>query len=144
MLLAVVDNGSFSAAARAVRIPVATLSRRVSELEARLGARLLIRTTRKLTLTEAGIRYVARTRRMLEQLKEAEREAAGEFIEPRGSSSSAPRSCSAGYMWCRSLLISWLSSQTSAFAFFWLTAMSICWTNTWTWPCVWESCPIAT
>jgi DNA-binding transcriptional LysR family regulator len=84
MLLAVVDHGSFSAAGRALRVPVATLSRKVSELEAMLGARLLIRTTRKLTLTDAGISYVARSRRILEQLEEAEREAVGEFIAPKG------------------------------------------------------------
>src|SRR5262249_54751800 len=84
MLLAVVDNGSFSAAGRALHVPVPTLTRKVSELETRVGARLLIRTTRKLTLTEAGIGYVARTRRILGRLEEAEREAAGEFIVPKG------------------------------------------------------------
>lgn len=84
MLLAVVDNGSFSAAGRAMRVPVATLSRKVSELEALLGAQLLIRTTRKLSLTDAGTVYVASARRVLEQLEEVEREAAGEFVEPKG------------------------------------------------------------
>lgn len=84
MLLAVVDHGSFSAAGRALRVPVATLSRKVSDLEARLGARLLTRTTRRLTLTDAGIGYVASARRLLEQLEEVEREAAGEFMIPKG------------------------------------------------------------
>ena len=84
MLLAVVDNGSFSAASRMIRVPVATLSRKVSELEALLGAQLLIRTTRKLTLTDAGTTYVTNARRILEQLEETEREAAGEFVEPKG------------------------------------------------------------
>lgn len=84
MLLAVVDNGSFSAAGRAMRVPVATLSRKVSDLERRLGARLLTRTTRKLTLTDAGSTYVASARRILEQVDEAEREAAGEFMVPKG------------------------------------------------------------
>lgn len=84
MLLAVVDSGSFSAASRAMRVPVATLSRKVSELERLLGARLLIRTTRKLTLTDAGVGYVASARRILEQLEETEREAAGEFMVPKG------------------------------------------------------------
>ena len=84
LLLAVVDHGSFSAAGRARRVPVATLSRKVSELEALLGARLLIRTTRKLTLTDAGITYVASARRILEQTEEAERVAAGEFVVPKG------------------------------------------------------------
>lgn len=84
MLLAVVDSGSFSAAGRVLRVPVATLSRKVSELEALLDAQLLIRTTRKLTLTDAGTTYVANARRILEQLEEVEREAAGEFVEPKG------------------------------------------------------------
>ena len=55
LLLAVVDHGSFSAASRATRMPVATLSRKVSDLESLLGARLLNRTTRKLSLTDAGL-----------------------------------------------------------------------------------------
>lgn len=84
MLLAVVDAGSFSAAGRAMRVPVATLSRKVSQLEAGLGARLLIRSTRSLSLTDAGVSYVASARRILEQLEEAEREAAGEFVIPKG------------------------------------------------------------
>jgi DNA-binding transcriptional LysR family regulator len=84
MLVAVVEHGSFSAAARALRVPVATLSRKVSDLEARLGVRLIIRTTRKLTLTDAGASYLASSRRILDQLEEAEREAAGEFVVPKG------------------------------------------------------------
>lgn len=84
MLVAVTERGSFSAAARALEVPLATLSRKVSDLESQLGARLLIRTTRKLTLTDAGIAYVASARRILEQVDEAEREAAGEFTQPKG------------------------------------------------------------
>ncbi|MDR6815927.1 DNA-binding transcriptional LysR family regulator [Neorhizobium sp. 2083] len=84
MLLEVVDKGSLSAAGRSLRVPVPTLSRKISELEASLGTRLLIRTTRKLTLTDAGITYVAAARRILEQVADAEREAAGEFSAPKG------------------------------------------------------------
>ena len=84
ILLAVVEKGSLSAAGRALRVPVPTLSRKLSDLEALLGTRLLIRTTRKLTLTDAGVGYVAAARRILEQLDDAEREAAGEFITPKG------------------------------------------------------------
>ncbi|MCB1773753.1 MAG: LysR family transcriptional regulator [Gammaproteobacteria bacterium] len=84
MLVAVTERGSFSAAARALEVPLATLSRKVSDLESQLGARLLIRTTRKLTLTDAGIAYVASARRILEQVDEAEREVAGEFTQPKG------------------------------------------------------------
>lgn len=84
LLLEVVERGSLSAAGRALRIPVPTLSRKLSELEARLGTRLLIRTTRKLSLTDAGTAYVAAARRILEEVEEAEREAAGEFTAPKG------------------------------------------------------------
>lgn len=84
MLLAVVDKGSLSAASRALGVPVPTLSRKVSTLEALLGTKLLLRSTRKLMLTEAGISYVAAARRILDELGEAEREAAGEFMAPRG------------------------------------------------------------
>ena len=84
MLVAVVDHGSLSAAGRALHVPLATLSRKISDLEALLGTRLLIRTTRKLSLSDAGVAYIAAARRILEQVHEAERQAAGEFTEPRG------------------------------------------------------------
>jgi DNA-binding transcriptional LysR family regulator len=84
MLVTVTEQGSFSGAARALNVPLATLSRKVSDLESLLGTRLLIRTTRKLTLTDAGIAYVAAARRILEQVDEAEREASGEFTQPKG------------------------------------------------------------
>jgi DNA-binding transcriptional LysR family regulator len=84
MLVAVTETGSLSATARRLRVPLATLSRKLSDLEARLGARLLTRTTRKLTLTDAGVAYVAAARRILEQVEEAEHAAAGEFVEPKG------------------------------------------------------------
>lgn len=84
MLLEVVEKGSLSAAGRALRVPVPTLSRKITELEHLLGTRLLVRTTRKLTLTDAGIGYVAAARRILDEVEEAEREAAGEFTAPKG------------------------------------------------------------
>ena len=84
MLVTVSETGSLSAAGRALKVPLATLSRKISDLETLLGTRLLIRTTRKLTLTDAGIAYVAAARRILEQVEEAEREAAGEFTAPKG------------------------------------------------------------
>jgi DNA-binding transcriptional LysR family regulator len=83
-LLAIVDKGSLSAAGRALHVPVTTVSRRLSDLEALLGTRLLIRTTRKLTLTDAGAAYVEAARRIVGQVQDAEREAAGEFLAPRG------------------------------------------------------------
>jgi DNA-binding transcriptional LysR family regulator len=84
MLVKVTEQGSLSAAGRALHVPLATLSRRISDLETHLGTRLLIRTTRKLTLTEAGVAYVAAARRILEQVEEAARTAAGEFHVPKG------------------------------------------------------------
>ncbi|HEV2701854.1 MAG TPA: LysR family transcriptional regulator [Steroidobacteraceae bacterium] len=84
MLVTVVEKGSLSAAGRALHVPLATLSRKISSLETLLGTRLLIRTTRKLTLTEAGLAYMAASRRILEQVEDAEREAAGEFTVPKG------------------------------------------------------------
>lgn len=84
MLLAAAEKGSLSAAARGLNIPIPTLTRKVSELEAQLGTRLLLRTTRKLTLTDAGNAYVAAARQILELVEEQERDAAGEFTAPRG------------------------------------------------------------
>jgi DNA-binding transcriptional LysR family regulator len=84
MLLSAVDKGSFSAAARELKVPVSTLTRRVTDLEEFLETRLLTRTTRKLTVTDAGASYVAAARRILDQVNEQEREATGEFTAPRG------------------------------------------------------------
>jgi DNA-binding transcriptional LysR family regulator len=84
VLVAAVETGSLSAASRKLRTPLPTVSRKVSELEAHLGTRLLIRSTRRLTLTDAGASYVAACRRILEQVGEAERAAAGEYNAPRG------------------------------------------------------------
>src|SRR5215469_2368225 len=84
ILLAAVDAGSLSAASRQLHIPLATVSRRVSELEEHLRVRLVLRGTRKLTLTDAGHDYVASCRRILEDLVEAERTATGEYRAPQG------------------------------------------------------------
>ena len=81
---AAVDTGSLSAAARFLGIPLATLSRKVAELESHLGTQLLIRGARKLSLTEAGIHYVATCRRILEDIAEAERVVSGEYAAPTG------------------------------------------------------------
>lgn len=84
MLLSAVDRGSLSAAARELKIPVSTLTRKVADLEELLGTRLLIRTTRKLTLTDAGLSYVAAARRILDLVREQEHEATGEFATAKG------------------------------------------------------------
>ena len=83
-LIAAVDGGSLSAASRTLGMPLPTVSRKVTELEAHLKTQLVIRTSRRLILTEAGAAYVAASRRILETLQEAERAAAGEYRVPTG------------------------------------------------------------
>jgi DNA-binding transcriptional LysR family regulator len=83
-LLAAIDGGSLSAASRKLGMPLPTVSRKVSELEAHLGTQLVVRTSRKLLLTDAGSAFVAAGRRVLEDLDQAERAAAGEYQTPRG------------------------------------------------------------
>jgi DNA-binding transcriptional LysR family regulator len=84
ILVAVVEAGSFSAAARQLKIPLATVSRKVGDLESHLKTRLLHRSTRQLSLTEAGQSYVAACRRIIEEVGEAERAASGEYAAPKG------------------------------------------------------------
>ena len=84
VLLAVADAGSLSAASRRLKIPLATVSRRVGELEAHVGAKLVNRTSRSLDLTDAGRDYIAAARRILDDVAEAERAAAGEYAAPKG------------------------------------------------------------
>src|SRR5512140_3472684 len=73
IFLAVADAGSFSRAARALAMPVSTVSRRLGELEGALGVTLVQRTTRKLSLTSQGRDYANECRAPLEQLAHAER-----------------------------------------------------------------------
>jgi DNA-binding transcriptional LysR family regulator len=80
----VADRRSFAAAARALRRSPAAVTRMVAELEARLGVRLLNRTTRAVSVTEAGQRFLAGARRVLTDLDEIERAASGEGKAPRG------------------------------------------------------------
>jgi len=82
--LAAVEAGSLSGASRKLGMPLATLSRKVSELETHLRTRLLTRTSRRLILTDAGRSYVAACKRILDDVREAERAAAGEYSAPRG------------------------------------------------------------
>jgi DNA-binding transcriptional LysR family regulator len=84
VLLTVVDSGSLSAASRRLQVPLATVSRKISELEAHLETRLFNRSSRRLSLTDAGHGYVAACRRILEDIAEAEQVASGEFRAPRG------------------------------------------------------------
>jgi len=81
----VVDRGGFAAAGRALGLPKSKLSRRVAELESRLGVRLLQRTTRKLSLTEAGELYHRHCVAMREDAEAAEEAVAVVLTEPRGT-----------------------------------------------------------
>jgi DNA-binding transcriptional LysR family regulator len=84
ILVAAVEAGSLSAAGRRLGVPLATVSRKVAELEAHLKTRLLNRSSRKLTLTDAGEAYLTACKRILDAVEEAERDAAGEYKAPRG------------------------------------------------------------
>ena len=84
VFLAVVDDGSLSAASRKLAMPLATVSRKLAELEEHLGARLLNRTTRRMELTDAGRGYEQACRRILDEVASAEAVVAGEYDAPRG------------------------------------------------------------
>jgi len=84
VFVAVAETGGFAAAARRLAMSPAAVTRAVAALEARIGARLLTRTTRVVRLTEAGTRFLADCRRILSEVEEAERSAAGSHAEPRG------------------------------------------------------------
>jgi DNA-binding transcriptional LysR family regulator len=73
VIVAVTETGSFSAASRRLRTPVATVSRKVCELEARLKAQLFQR-SRRMALTDARRSYIGACKRMIEQVDDAERE----------------------------------------------------------------------
>ena len=83
--VAVLDAGSFTAAAKRLDVPKSTLSRRVSRLEERLGARLLQRTTRRISPTETGRAYFERCHAAIEEIRDAFRKQAFQrAIGPRG------------------------------------------------------------
>ena len=85
VFLAVAEAQSFAAAARRLEMSAPTVTRSVAALERRLGALLLVRTTRSLRLTEAGQRYAADCRRILEDVEQADDAAAGAMAAPRGA-----------------------------------------------------------
>src|ERR1700733_11575256 len=84
-LVASAETGSFSAAGRQLGVPLPTISRKVADLEAHLNTQLLVRSARRLALTEAGAAYVSACKRILKQVEEAESQASGEFTIPRGT-----------------------------------------------------------
>ena len=80
----VAQAGSFTAAARQLKLPTSTVSTRIARLEKRLGVTLLQRTTRRLSLTEAGRLYFQHAALGLEHLLEAEAAVTTAVSEPRG------------------------------------------------------------
>jgi DNA-binding transcriptional LysR family regulator len=84
IVLAVAEAGSLSAAARRLNTPVATASRKITEFEDHLRAKLFDRSARRLTLTDSGLSYVEALKQILADLSEADRAAAGEYMKPTG------------------------------------------------------------
>lgn len=84
LFASVVQQRSFSAVARERGIAKSAVSKRVSQLEERLGVRLLVRTTRKLSLTEDGVRYYEHCAALLAAAEAAEEAIAGASTEARG------------------------------------------------------------
>ncbi|ALK30719.1 LysR family transcriptional regulator [Burkholderia plantarii] len=83
--LSVADAGGFGAAARELGVTQSTISRRVAVLEARLGVRLIERTTRRVALTEAGLAYAAELREILLRLEQADARVQQGAPEPEGT-----------------------------------------------------------
>jgi DNA-binding transcriptional LysR family regulator len=84
VFVAVVEAKGFAAAARRLGMPTATVSRRVAELEEHLRARLLVRTTRQVSLTDSGRQFFDASRRLIDAFGDAEQVARGEFAQPKG------------------------------------------------------------
>jgi DNA-binding transcriptional LysR family regulator len=84
IVLAVAEAGSLSAAARRLSAPLATVSRKVADLESHLRAKLFDRSSRALVPTDAGRSYIAAAKRILADVGEAERAATGEYTAPTG------------------------------------------------------------
>ena len=84
VFVSVIEAGGFAAAARRLGLSRAAASKHVLQLEERLGARLLNRTTRRISITTAGRTFYEQCRRILADLEEAERSASELHNEPRG------------------------------------------------------------
>jgi DNA-binding transcriptional LysR family regulator len=98
----VAERRSFVTAARRLARSPSAVTRAVGELETRLGVQLLNRTTRAVSLTEAGDRFLAGARRVLADFEEIERAAAGRVPRRAANYASPRRSCLGACMCCRS------------------------------------------
>ena len=99
----VVEAGSFSSAAHDLRIGQPTISKAIAGLEDRLGVRLLVRSTRQLTPTEAGIAFCERALHAITEAIEAEAAAKGTGTRLEGSFGLLLPSPSRASIWCQSL-----------------------------------------
>src|ERR1700744_971442 len=77
--------GSLSAAGRAIGMSQTMVTKHVAALEARLGVKLFHRSTRRLSITEAGRNYLEASERILGEMETADAAVARERVEPRGS-----------------------------------------------------------
>ena len=84
VFVAAVDAGNFSAAARILGITPSAVSKQISRLEARLGARLLNRSTRRISLTAVGRDFYERSQSILSDIDAAERAVGDASDRPRG------------------------------------------------------------
>src|SRR6201987_746681 len=82
--VAVADLKGFAPAARKLKLSASAVTRSIAALEERVGARLLQRTTRSVALTDVGERYLARARRILAEVEEAEAAARADRTRPSG------------------------------------------------------------
>ncbi len=157
LLIAVAEEGNLSAVSRRTGVPLSTVHRRVGDLEAHLGSRLLNRSTRHTELTEAGAAYVSACRRILEQVEDAERAVRGEYAAPRGELvMTAP--IVFGRLHVTPLIVDFMTraSRDRYPARCWSTASFISWKNTsiwhfesanwptaaW-WPCQWDASAVS-
>jgi DNA-binding transcriptional LysR family regulator len=85
VFVAVAERGSLSSAARSLGLPVASVSRKLAALEAHVGTRLLARSTRRMALSEPGLRYLESCREVLARVEHADRALAGAAREVQGT-----------------------------------------------------------
>jgi DNA-binding transcriptional LysR family regulator len=107
--LMVVDTGSFSSAARRLNVGQPAVSKTIAQLEGRLGVKLLVRSTRGLSPTEAGLNFYERARRSVEEAEEADLAARGAGAGLSGKL----RVCAAVTFWFRTLNWKLNSSSTT-------------------------------
>ena len=102
LFVAIADAGSLAGAGRRLGRSPPAVTRILADLERRLGVRLVERTTRRLALTDAGLRLAEHARRLVAAFEDAMSDTAGEAVAPRGRLRIRHRSCSGSATWPRS------------------------------------------